>query len=73
MNSKTTTAAGTAGVLLALALTACSSFEIHGTVTSKQYLPGYTTYYTQAVYTQTCTTVEEEEEEPGPNGKGEEE
>lgn len=57
----------------AYALAACSSFEIHGTVTSKQYIPGYYTYYQQPVYTRVCITVEEEEpvgskgqEEPEP-------
>jgi hypothetical protein len=57
----------------AVVASGCSAFEIHGTVTSKQYIPGYTSYYNQAVYTQTCTTEEEEETEEEPNGKGIEE
>lgn len=47
----------------------CSS-AVHGTVTGKDYLAGYTTYTNTPVYGQHCTTTEEEEEEP--DGKGEE-
>lgn len=64
MNIKRMAVVGFATVALA---SACSS-TVHGTVTGKQYIPGYTTYLNQPVYTRTCVTVEEEEEEPEPGG-----
>jgi hypothetical protein len=62
-----------AGVACMALVAGCSSFEIHGTVTSKEYIPSYTSYYNQSVYTQTCVTEEEEVTEEEPNDKGVEE
>jgi hypothetical protein len=64
---------GTAAAVAAMLVSGCSSLEIHGTVTSKEFLPSYTTYYSQSVYTQTCVTEEEEEPEEEPEDKGTEE
>lgn len=59
--SRKLAAVAVAGVAGALTLAGCSAFEIHGTVTSKQYIPGYYTFYQQPTYRQSCHEVEEEE------------